>query len=250
MSVVEKFHLALLNLQDWDAFLMKESRLPGPRSNLELLCACSDLASRERIVRWLDLSAQQAPENTPLCFLACCGVMGLGRLLAEGDRATLALLRDFASDPRWRVREAVCMALQRFGKTDMPALLDEMTIWATATPYVQRAAMAALCEPALLIDERYAACVLNLLDSVTRSLISIPDRKQDDFRVLRKGLAYCWSVAVVASPERGKLLMENWIKHPDKDICWVMKQNLQKNRLLKLDPEWTGKYSKQMESKR
>ncbi len=49
-------------------------------------------------------------------YLACCGAAGLGRLALEHDRgppAPVALLRDRASDERWRVREAVAMALQR-----------------------------------------------------------------------------------------------------------------------------------------
>ena len=62
----------------------------------------------------------------------------------------------------------------------------------------------------------------------------------EDFEVLKKGLAYCWSVAVVAYPEKGKKLIEKWVKTRDKDICWVMKQNLKKNRLSKMDKEWVS----------
>ena len=40
----------------------------------------------------------------------------------------LQALRPLASDPRWRIREAVAMALQRWGDADMPALLAEMAI--------------------------------------------------------------------------------------------------------------------------
>ena len=55
---------------------------------------------------------------------------------------------------------------------------------------------------------------------------------------MRKGLGYCWSVAVVAAPEAGKKLMEKWLADPDKDVRWIMQENLKKNRLLRLDAAW------------
>jgi hypothetical protein len=239
MPSIAEYHTALSKLEDWDTYLKAESRLPGARSNLELLYACADLAPREKIMGWLALSPQDAPENTPHCFLACCGVISLGRLLCEGDLSWLGVLRERASDPRWRVRESVCMALQRFGLQDMPTLLDEMDVWAAGSPYEQRAAAAALCEPALLKNANHASRVLQLLNRITTSMTQTTDRKRDDHLTLRQALAYCWSVATVALPEEGKPLMESWLKTTDKDIRWVMKENLKKNRLMKMDAEWT-----------
>ena len=57
--------------------------------------------------------------NSPEEFLACCGVLGLGKLLVQGQSARLDTLHLFASDPRWRTREAVAMALQAYGRADM-----------------------------------------------------------------------------------------------------------------------------------
>ena len=50
--------------------------------------------------------------------------------------------------------------------------------------------------------------------------------RREVFRVLRQGLGYCWSVPVVALPEAGKALMEKWSADPDKEIRWIMKENL------------------------
>jgi predicted NAD/FAD-dependent oxidoreductase len=55
---------------------------------------------------------------------------------------------------------------------------------------------------------------------------------------LRKGLAYCWSVALVANPESGKQMMEKWLEDSDKDIRWIMRENLKKNRLIRMDFAW------------
>jgi len=250
MSAIEEYRAILKDIRDWNDYLIKESRLPGARSNLELLYACSDLASREMLEQWLEFTPQKAPENTPQCFLACCGVVGLGRLPSEGDYSRLAVLRYFASDPRWRVRESVCMALQRFGQVDMPTLLNEMSIWANGAPYEQRVAIATLCEPVLLKNKVDAASVLILLNQETEDSLTITDRKQEDFRVLRKGLAYCWSVAVVALPEQRKPFIGHWLNNKDPDIRWIMKQNLQKNRLIKMDSEWVRQYINEMENKK
>ena len=32
--------------------------------------------------------------------------------------------------------------------------------------------------------------------------------------------------------------MERWLDTPDADVAWIMRENLKKNRLLRLDPEW------------
>jgi hypothetical protein len=59
-------------------------------------------------------------------------------------------------------------------------------------------------------------------------------------------MAYCWSVAVAALPEEGKPLMEKWFESEDKDIRWIMKENLKKNRLVKMDGNWVKKSLKKL----
>jgi hypothetical protein len=56
-------------------------------------------------------------------------------------------------------------------------------------------------------------------------------------------LGYCWSVAVVALPEAGKPLMEKWLNSADPDVLWIMRENLRKNRLVKMDPVWVRRLS-------
>jgi hypothetical protein len=47
-------------------------------------------------------------------------------------------------------------------------------------------------------------------------------------------------VAVVALPDAGKPLMEKWLASPDPDIRWIMRENLKKNRLVKMDAAWVA----------
>jgi hypothetical protein len=190
----------------------------------------------------LTFTAAEAPTNSPCEFLAFCGVVGLGRLLAEGDVDTLPVPRRCASDPSWRLREAVAMALQRLGDADLDLLIHEMRDWESGTPLEQRAAAAALCEPRLLTRPEHARETLHILDRITASLKAAPDRRTEDFRALRKGLGYCWSVAAVSLPDEGRPLMEKWFAEPDPDVRWVMRENLKKNRLVRMDAAWVEEW--------
>jgi len=43
---------------------------------------------------------------------------------------------------------------------------------------------------------------------------------------------------VSALPETGKPMMEKWLGSPNKNIRWVMNENLKKNRLVRMDANW------------
>ena len=138
------------------------------------------------------------------------------------------------------------MALQRLGKVDMDSLLQEMEDWSQGNLLEKRAAAAALCEPNLLREEKQVERVLQVLDEITASIQGVEDRKSDEFKALRKGLGYCWSVAVVALPEEGKKRMERWFSSDDKDVVWIMKENLRKKRLTRMDAEWVERWKTQL----
>ena len=242
MSKADEYRAKLRALDEWDEFLLKASGLPGPRGNLELAQVVADEGDLQLFRRYTAYDAEKAPVNSPYEFLAFCGVVGLGRLLAEGDNDLLMTLRTHASDPRWRTREGVAMALQRLGDADMPRLVAAMRDWSTGTPLEQRAAAAALCEPRLLRRPEHTRAVLGILDTITSSVERAEDRRDDAFLALRKGLGYCWSVAVAALPGEGTVLMEKWLVNPDKDIRWIMKENLGKARLARADAEWVDRW--------
>jgi DNA alkylation repair enzyme len=207
---------------EWEAYLKANSGLPGPRANLELVEAVGEEADADLLWR-LSASSDE--------FLALCGTAGLGRLAATDPEAVLAWLKELAEDPRWRVREGVAIALQRLGREDMPRLIGYMEAWSKGGPFVQRAAAAGLCEPALLKSPDDARRVLFILDHITRSMGATRERKHEGFRVLRQAMGYCWSVAAAANPEAGRPMLKKWLRSADPDIAWVMKSNLGKARM-------------------
>lgn len=243
MTKVDDYRQALQKLEDWVPFLKKESGLPGPRGNLELAQAVAEEGIKTQFEQFLSFPAE---ENTPEVFLVFCGVVGLGRLAARKPNL-FERLRPYASDPRWRVREAVATGLQLAGDQDMNLLLKEMQKWSKGNWYEKRAAAATLSEPRLLKNLKHTRQVLQILDKITGSMENADNPKEEAFKVLRQGMAYCWSVAVAALPEAGQPLMEKWLESQDKDILWIMRENLKKNRLVKMDANWVRRCNQKLE---
>jgi hypothetical protein len=239
MGKVEEYRQVLRQTAGWEGFLLRESRLPGPRANIELAQAVVEEGDADLFSHLLVFNSELAPANTPQEFLAFCGALGQGKLLEGGQLDALQTLRSCANDTRWRIREAVALALQRYGRFDMRSLLDHMLEWSGGTLLERRAAAAGLCEPGLLVDVENCREVFSILEAITASILKEDDRRSDSFLALRRCLGYCWSVAVAAQPEIGKLKMEEWFAVEDKDVRWLMRQNLKKRRLERADPDWT-----------
>jgi hypothetical protein len=228
---VDEYRAALRSVPgpDWAGYLSEHSHLPGPRGNIELAQAVAEEADPAQ------LDALIATDDEYLVF---CGVVGLGRVLAStGGDALERRLRRHASDERWRVREAVAMALQRVGESDLPRLLGIVADWAgDEDPLVLRAAAAGICEPWLLQTPHAAAAAISVCDRATKALTALPsDRRRDPgVRALRKGLGYCWSVAVAADPGRGLPRFQALSECPDSDVAWIVRENRRKSRLATL----------------
>jgi len=234
MTKINDYRQTLRTLDNWIPFLLKESNLPGPRGNLELAHAVAQEGSKQQFKKFLSFEAE---ENTPEVFLVFCGVIGLGKLAAN-EPMLFDRLRPYASDARWRIREAVATGLQLTGDQDMELLLKEMQKWSRGNWYEKRTAAAALAEPRLLKQPKHVKQVLSIFDEITATMENTNQVKDESFKVLRQGMAYCWSVVVAALPEAGKPRLEKWLNSQDKDIRWMVKENLKKNRLTKMDADW------------
>lgn len=211
------------------AYLTAHSGLPGPRGNLELLAAAGDL---------LPAAHAERLRSEPDEYLRCCGVIHLAGQFASDPDGVARLLTAAASDPSWRVREAVAMAGQRIGDSGLADLAGLVARWLAADdPLVQRAAVAAICEPRLIRTPAGAATALEACASATRSLLALPPgrRRAPDVRTLRQALGYSWSVAVAADPATG-LPVFLALGTDDPDLEWIVRTNRTKARLKRLLP--------------
>jgi hypothetical protein len=217
-------------------YLLQNSNLPGPRGNLELLYDFSRNADAEIVSKCLE-HIKTDTSNSPEEFVGMCGILGYAQINKTNNKAVLAFLRNYASHYSWRIREAVAMGIQEISVDNLEKTLENIEPWVEGNFLEQRAVVAGLCEPKLLKNETNNIAILKILEKITRNISH--DKKLSDQEVsLRKALGYGWSVVIVSSPGNGKRYFEKLFHLPGKHVNWVIKENLKKNRLIKMDPEW------------
>lgn len=209
----------------WAAYLSEHSGLPGARANTTLVAAAAQSAD-EAVIAELTRDGGE--------FSAMCAAAAVARRLGSADRDTEA--RRAAADGRWRVREGTAIGLQLLGD-EAPAVLASIVLsWADDDSLlVQRAAVAAICEPRLLHASEMARIAIEVCARTTAHLIALaPGRRHGaEARTLRQTLGYGWSVAVAADPEPGLAVFEA-LDTSDPDVAWIVHENAHKRRLAAL----------------
>lgn len=234
-------------------YLASNSNLPGPRGNLELAYAFAEVAaelSTERprelwalAVDFTLLSTSEAPVNDPREIIPFCGALAIGAIGAMHEElieGTLGRLKDMSCDPRWRTREGVAMGLQYLIAKNGECL-EALETWISDERWlVLRAVVAGVAEPSLLKDEDVAKAALGLHQEIIEHVVESSERKSEEFRTLRQALGYSLSVVVCALPREGFDYLRHLALSSDKDVRWVLKENLRKKRLISRYPDETG----------
>jgi hypothetical protein len=230
------------------AALCAASALPGPRLALGVVAAAADalaglaVASDEAgtrvasiVDRWASLSLEEAPGDHPAVILPCIAMAVYGRVAATRSDwwpDELAKLHDGAGDARWRVRELVAQGLQRMLVADWSRTVEALQRWATEhDPLVVRAAVAAVAEPSLLLNQQHAADALDVQRIAVATFGRLPSsvRRDPDVRTLRQALGFTVSVAVAAAADVA--ILHELATSTDADLRWIARQNLAKARL-------------------
>src|SRR3989442_1488173 len=229
-----------------EGYLTAHSALPGPRMNIALAGAFADVFGRlvtqpdmppvERLEAlldgWAELSLAEAPANDPREILPSTAALTYGQVaVARPDWWTdeVTKLRRAASHPRWRVREMVAAALQRMLAADWRRTYQVLTNWLLDDdPLVIRASAAATAEPPLLKNKARGDDALFIQARAVEWLARLPQerRREEAIGVLRKALGYTLSVAIAATPEAGLALLVQLSVSADKDIQWIVRENL------------------------
>ena len=246
-SLVERALMG--NQRPLEFYLRDNSHLPGPRANLELaddvsyLLAAAVPGRADKVRPLLNYFASSEGKliasNTPEEFVLLCGIISVGKCAAIQPAwriETCVLLNHSACSPCWRVREGAAIAYQHLLKADAQETISQLTYLATTGNYLQqRAAIAAIAEPPLLHDVDILDTALDLQRIVLERTRTVPlaERRNEDFRILRRTLGYTLSVVTAASPEQGFALMRECAAWRDNDIRWVLRENLRKKRLAK-----------------
>lgn len=225
-----------------EKFILLNSNLPGPRANLELAFAFAEVYDDfDTLQDWISITEDQADVNNPRSFLAFCSVVCLGKCYTKmKNEKIISLLKNSANDGRWRIREAVAFGFQRIGENNFDEMKRIFSNWIKNSNNLEkRAILVSLAHPPILNESTTEFC----FDS-TDSILKQMDTK-NDFEVLKKGLDFTISVFVAANPKRGFSFIEKWIGQ-DKIIDKIMKENLKKNRLIKMNPDRVRNLSKRI----
>lgn len=217
--------------------LLRNSNLPGPRGNLELMYSFAHSANAMEISECMTYLRDDL-KNSPEEFVVMCGIVGYAVLHRNDLPGCLEYLRHFASHGSWRIREAVAMGIQETGAGNMDLLILHLKSWLDGNELEKRAVVAGLCEPRLLTDKDNVNEVLQILWDITLGFIASLGKISDVAKTLRQALGYCWSVAIVHHPREGKKMFEQLAGINNPHIRHIVKENLKKNRLLKMDKAW------------
>lgn len=230
------------------AELVKHSRLPGTRPNLELAeafaasCASRGARSDALVTAMVRLDADHAPGATELEFLPICGVYAAGFRAASDRGATkmLMLLHDAAEDLRFRVRDAVVVALAKVGAVRGDELVAQVHDWMDGF-FHAAAVLRALAGAAWLtrIDDASGACELldaafRTLDGAARSASRYPGFKAlvEAFRAAPAPLALRFGAPVLA-------VLENFASCKDPDLRALVRESIK-------DPKLTARFPDDM----
>jgi hypothetical protein len=134
------------------------SGLPGPRANTGVAtafateCAAIGKPADPLLFQMVTLDPDVAQGGTEHEFLPLCGVLALGARAALDPKIrtrVIGTLHDAAEDMRFRVRDAVPVALARIGEKMGDALVHELASW-TDGFFQAAAVLLALADPAFL----------------------------------------------------------------------------------------------------
>lgn len=217
--------------------LLKNSGLPGPRGNLELLYSFSKNATENEVNECFSFYKDDL-DNSPEEFVVMCGIVGYCILHKNNIKKTLSTIRKYASHSSWRIREAVAIGIQEITENNKGEILNNLKTWIDGNDLERRAVVAALCEPKLLKENSFVIELLEMLNKITMNFNKNDGKLSESQNSLRKTLGYGWSVAIVSLPDEGKAAFEKIAKCNNKHIKWIVKENLKKKRLYVMDKKW------------
>lgn len=217
--------------------LLINSKLPGKRANLELMWQFAKSTTKVETNLCLQYKDYDL-NNTPEEFVMMCGIIGLCTINKTKPKIALNQIEEYANSSSWRVREAVAMGIQELIQIKTDEVLHILDDWSLKNDKYKRCLIAGLCEPKNLKNKNILDSAFNYLNKFTEEFSSYSNKLTEDQKILRKALAYAWSVAIVEDVEQGKSLFAKFVDYNNKNILWIVKNNLKKNRLKKMDEVW------------
>lgn len=265
--ILSKREQHLANLQHYNleykevvAYLLAHSNLPGKRANLELAFAFSDNIEEhypvnpELALTFCEALINENPTDKHVTgseeFLPFCGVVGFGRIgkidpLRESG--VLVYIKSAAQDERWRIREAVAIAIQDLMDVRPEATVVILQSWVQDGNYLlYRAVAAGIAEPRLMNKIEIARDALELHKAILDKVARVADRRDPNYIILVKGLCYTLSVVITGIEKEGFTYLEDLLATGHPVIQKIVRENLKKERLFRLNAEIVANHQQKL----
>ncbi|MCK4718827.1 MAG: DNA alkylation repair protein [Thermoplasmata archaeon] len=216
------------------ALLKKRSGLSEDKANLSLALETGKMLSakpdvRDIVDRWL----MEGDE-----YLSLVAIIALGSLMIlspEMRDSTAPVLEHAVINRKWRIREAVPLALRPLAEKDPAFIAQTLKRWtAEGYPIMFRTAIEILADPSLL--KKQPALVPILRDIHIKAMAEVsfhPNETGEPMELLKKVL--CSSISVLAMRDPSTIhLMEEWGKSPP--LRPIVRANMGDVRLRKKYP--------------
>jgi hypothetical protein len=231
------------------AYLIAHSNLPGKRGNLELSYAFADYieerypANPESALRFCKALITENPpgrQNTGSEeFLPFCGTLGIGRIGKIDPNRTLDVIgyiKRIAQDERWRVREAVAMAIQDLMDVRPEDTIATLQSWIHEDNFLlHRAIVAGVAELRFMKNREIARVALEMHKAIIEKVAHKVDKRNPEYSVLVKGLSYTLSVVIVGIEQEGFAYLDDLLATDHPILKKIVHENLKKKRLIRLN---------------
>jgi hypothetical protein len=191
-----------------------------------------DEAAEQLLDGWAALEGDDARIALPAAALVAYAQVAITRPEWWTDETTK--LAAAVQRSNFHIREAVVQASQRLLRAQWSRACDVMINWASSgDPLAARAAALAVSAPDLLLSKSQGEDAVTVQAEAVSTFLNIPAerRRTESALILREALSQSLSVVTEAAPDSGFHLMEELAALPDTDIVWIMRQNLQSERL-------------------
>ena len=233
-----------LSKEALELYLLENSNLPGKRGNLELAFSFGEYIE------------QIYPSNSSFCYQFClnviseynaqkneigneeflpfCSIVALGHIGKTDQHKRVEILhiiKENAKDSRWRIREAVAVAIQELVAIDVSETLAELRKWIQDKNYlINRAIVAGLAEPRLMKNSSTAKESLDIHKKIIE-MVASEESRSEEYKVLVQGLCYTLSVIITGIQDEGFEYLEQLVNNANPTIRKIARENLKKNRL-------------------
>jgi hypothetical protein len=234
-----------------ESYLLEYSNLPGKRGNIELAFSFADYVEEKyskdkgQVFTYCLTLISENPHDTQVIgneeFLPFCAIIALGRIGkidATKEDEVIEFLKVSAKDGRWRIREAVAMAIQELMDVHPKATIEKLHAWVNEDTYlVHRALVAGVAEPRLMNNRDIARVSLEIHKIILGKIAREPAIRDKDYKVLVKGLCYTLSVIITGIEDEGFAYLEALITTEHPIIKKIVRENKKKNRLKRLNED-------------